>query len=284
MENLITGPKFDKYSLLASFLFLIKDIESEEKARELLIEIKRMLSEKIDNNFINDYLNINKDLTGIVENNKITIDQDNITNSTLYLDNYEKKYYLFSKIIRVNFNKNAKLFQYSNFMIYDYIKNRINYLYNHNIINELVEEIKEEIDNSKCQLVKNYIENNKKNKEYFFTNLFSNIDKDFNIPIELVSEILQTNIILLNKNKKIKKIIENNKNYKYILLIEKDKKYIPVYTKDKKIFYNDDNVLSQIKEEKEDNRLENIMSEKEVNKEDINNIKDYISNLGLEEA
>ena len=67
-------------------------------------------------------------------------------------------------------------------------------------------------------------------------------------------------------------------------MINKEQKYIPVYTKDKKIFYNDDIIISQIKEKKEDNRLEKIMAGKEDKKAEVTNIKEYVSNLGLEEA
>lgn len=284
MKGLITGPKFNKYSLLASFLYLIKDIKSETKAKELLLEIKNTLMNKINNDFYKKYLNIEEDLEElIIFKYQITIDQNNITNSTLYLNDYDKTYYLFSKTIRVNFNKNANLFQYSDFMIYDYIKNRINYLYKLNSIFELTEEIKEEIDNTKCQLVKKYIEDNQYNKDYFFINLFNDIDNNnLEIPPTLISKILQTNIIILDKNTKLKKLIENDKNYKYILLFEKNKKYIPLHTKDKKIFYDGDEILSQIKEKEEekDKRLEKIMTKKE----DFNNVKDYVFNLGLDEA
>jgi hypothetical protein len=288
MEKLITGPNFDKYSLLASFLFLIKDIKSEEKAKELLVEIKRMLMEKVDDNFINDYLDINEKLKNkIYFDFQITIDQDNITNSKLYLNDFDKTYYLFNKLIRVNFNKNAKLFQYSDFMIYNYIKYRSIYLYENNIIINLVDEIKKEIDNNKCQKAKNYINSNEKNKKYryFFDNLFNDMDKDFYIPIDLISKILQTNIILLNKDKKFKKVIENDENYKYILLIEKNKNYTPIYTKEKKIFYIEDTIIKQLlenNEEDEDDRLDKIMPKEEKNV--TNDIKEYVSNLGLEEA
>jgi len=286
-EKFIEGPSFKKYSLLASFLFLIKDINSEEKAYELLMEIKRILQEKVDiDSFMKDYNNINAKLLEQIKDKdfEIFIDKENITNSTLYIKDFDKKYYLFDKLIRVNFSKNAKLFEYSDFIIL-YIEKRIYYLYENNIIDKLVEEIKNDVDYDKCEEIKKYINNNEDNKiyRYFFNNLFNNINKDFDTPIELISKILQTNIILLNKDRKVRKVIKNNENYKYILLTKSNKKYIPLYTKDKKIFYNEDNIIDQILGIKEDNRLDKII-EKMSNKEDTNDIKDYVSNLDLDEA
>ena len=289
-ENFIEGPSFKKYSLLASFLFLIKDINSEEKAYELLLEIKRILQEKVDpDNFIKYYNNINNKglINEVKKENKdleIFIDKENITNSTLYIKDFDKKYYLFNKLIRVNFNKNAKLFEYFDFIIL-YIKMRIYYLYEKNKIDKLVEEIKNEVDYSKCEEIKKHINNNEDNKiyRYFFINLFDNINKDFDIPVELISKILQTNIILLSKDKKVKKIIRNNKNYKYIILTKKDKNYVPIYTKDKKIFYEEDIIIKQLTGIEEDNRLDKII-ENMNNKEDNNDIKDYVFNLDLDEA
>ena len=65
--------------------------------------------------------------------------------------------------------------------------------------------------------------------------------------------------------------------------MKKSEKYIPLYTKDKKIFYKDDNIIKQILENKEDDRLTKIMTEVD-NIQDTNDIKNYVSSLGLEEA
>ena len=170
-EKFIEGPSFKKYSLLASFLFLIKDINSEEKAYELLLEIKRILQEKVDPaNFIKDYSDINNKglINEIINENKdfvIFIDKENITKSTLYIKDFDKKYYLFNKLIRVNFSKNAKLFEYSEFITL-YIRKRIYYLYENNNIDKLVEEIKNEVDYNKCEEIKKHINNNEDNKIY----------------------------------------------------------------------------------------------------------------------
>ena len=282
-DKFIIGQTFKKLSLISCFLFLIKDITDEDKSKELLIEIKKLLQEKVNTNFKNQKISQKDTDINILED---------ITSSTIYFKDLDKTYYLFDRSIRINFSRNAKLFEYTNFLLKNYLDKRIKYIREKNKISNIVEELKTQVEEKKCNLVKAIINNNQNNMIYkdFFYDLFNNIDKINNVPITLISEILQTNIILI-KDENIDNIIQNNKNYKYIILITKNKNYIPLYTKDKKVFYNDDEVIIKIlsrfyktKPIVNDNRLSKIIEEIQNTKTEKNDIKEYVSTLGLDEA
>jgi len=260
------------FSLLNCILFLTQDIAKDdlgEKSIALLGEIKDLLQSD----------------GGTRE-----------TDPRLQTINYnDKVYYLFDKKIRINFSRQARLFDYKNYIEDTYRKKRILYLNYKNELISLVEQIKTKPTPGVCQLAKIRVQKQEKVKnENFLNNLLGDIYKDFYLPLNFISKILQLNIILIDREgKKVKDIVEHNNKYKYLLLTEKNNKYQAIVSEDRKVFTIKDDLVQDLKkllstsveeiitQKSESKGLDKIMQEIENQGQ---NIKNYVANLGLEEA
>ena len=206
-----------------------------------------------------------------------------------------KTYYLFNKEIRINFSRQARLFDYREYIDNDYTFIRSEYLKIKNRLNELVEQIKNDPEPAVCQLAKSTVQLQEKIKtKFFLNNLLGDIYKDFYLPITFITKILQLNIVLIDrKENKVKDIIEHNNKYKYLLLAEKDNKYQAIISEERKVFTNQDDLIEELKrllttsaeeimeQQSESKGLDKIMQEIESQDQDI---KNYVANLALEEA
>ena len=271
------------FSLLTSILYLTKNIKKEEifpKAKELLKEIRKLLKSKS--------LLPREDLY----QNFSDIDREDITSSTIYLEELEKTYYYFEKKIRINYTSLSRLYEFSDYIQDIYLKNRKEYLINKNKIISLVKDIEEEINIEKCQQAKELIKKQEIiTSNNFLVNLLSPLEQDFVLPISLITQIIKINIIILEKNNNsyiVSDIIQHNENYKFLILLKDNNNYAPVYTKEKKEFTIDDEIIENAftdyrKQSVIDSKttLAQLMADIESPSE---NVKDLVSNLGLEEA
>jgi len=282
-ENLLTTPLEGSFTLLSSILFLTQTIKKEElndKAKELLREIKKILQSKSllpKEELYKNYTNIN---------------EEDITLSPLYIPELDKTYYYLEKAVRINFTSKAKLYEYSNYIQDVYSVNRREYLLNKNKIIDLVKDIENEVVEEKCQEAKDIIrkqeilENNN-----FLYNLLGDLEKDFILPIGLITEIIKINIILLEKIEKDTKVIdiqEINKTYKYLIIMKNNDKYQPVYIKGRKEFNIQEplimtliNVYQKENREPQMAKLSDLMADIEPGDKSI---KGFVDSLDLEEA
>ena len=115
----------------------------------------------------------------------------------------------------------------------------------------------------------------------------------------MIAEILHLNKMtfgsytLCCRGKKVKDIVEHNNKYKYLLLTEKNNKYQAIVSEDRKVFTIKDDLVQDLKkllstsveeiitQKSESKGLDKIMQEIENQGQ---NIKNYVANLGLEEA
>lgn len=262
------------YSLLTSILFLNKDISDEkvlkDKAIELMSEIKTILQKRSKNR--DEYI---LEKLKFIKNTKIII-EDNLDKS--YFTVNDKNYHILSKEIKSNYYSSSYLYNFPN-LVFNYILNRIEIKKINNNINKNVEKIKNNENKSElCQKSKEMIKSRNINyisSNMFIYNILGPFDHDFNIPIDFISDILKLNIIVL-ENDKIQKIQISNKKHNFVILMKKDSNYYPIYTQEQKMFNSDDKLIKKI--------IKYHFSDKKPLPEKVNNIKEYVSSLGLEEA
>jgi hypothetical protein len=220
------------------------------------------------------------------------IDREDITSSTIYLEELKKTYYYFEKKIRINYTSLSRLYEFSDYIQDIYLINRKEYLINKNKIISLVKDIEEEINIEKCQQAKELIKKQEIiTSNNFLVNLLSPLEQDFVLPISLITQIIKINIIILEKINNsyiVSDIIQHNENYKFLILLKDNNNYAPVYTKEKKEFTIDDEIIENAftdyrKQSVIDSKttLAQLMADIESPSE---NVKDLVSNLGLEEA
>lgn len=256
-EKFNIGNDMDKFSLLSSIIFLTKE-EKLDKVEQLLIEIRKMLKSKGKNN---------------------------LRDETLEIPKYNKTYYLFEKAIRVNFDKDAKLFDYKDYLTntdrtFSYVDIRKNYLV---LKNDLIR-LMEEINNEQCSEA--LIKATRKEKLLYYNfpvNILGNLEKDFYLPEDVISDILKINLIIIDELGEVIKVIENSKKYNYLILLEENDNYRPLYNKERIFTYKDSIIKNLLNKDdiKEKEGLDEIM--KDINKQD-KNISEYVSSLNLDEA